>query len=248
MGIRELVKIDNAIYGVDTETYNNPSYGLKSIQAWGLGQPYYFTVDDWELSDDEIRFNICKQFIDWLDELSHNCTLAFFNIDFDFSQFAYYLICQSQFNYVDHDQRLARNEVRILESDTTLYKVEMVNQNGKRIVMIDIGNFLTSTTLNKACQDWIGKSKIELESKDFRKRPASDIEKQYAIEDAKLTYELYNCLIENNVIEGRTVTIAGRTIKHFKDYLKKNYGLSFERWAWGTDDQDLIGDYSAMAE
>lgn len=248
MGIRELLKDDeNAIYGVDTETYNTPSYGLKSIQVYGR-TTHYFTTDDWEQSDADIRNGIARQFVDWLDSLPHNCVLAFFNIDYDFSQFAHYLICDSQYEYVEHEIRLQRHQIRVLESDKSLYKVEMVNANGRHIRMVDIANFLTSTTLNRACKEWIGKQKVAIESKDFVKAPATEIEKEYAIEDAKLTFELYNALVSNGVIEGRTVTIAGRTMEHFKDHLKANYGLSFERWCWGTDDVDTIADYSYMAE
>ena len=249
MGIRDTIaQKENAIFGVDTETYNTPSYGLKSIQVYGINTQLYLTVDDWDKPDSDIRYSISKQFVDWLDNLQCNCTLAFFNINYDFSQFAYYLICQSDYVYVDHETRLTRHQIRVLESDRQLYKVELVNANGKHIRMVDIGNFLTSTTLNKACKDWIGKEKVAIESKDFIKQAPTEKEKEYALEDAKLTYELYSELVKVGVIEGRTVTIAGRTIKHFKDYLKSEWGLTFERWAWNTDDPELIEEYSLTAE
>ena len=248
MGIRELVKHTHRYYGVDTETYNTPSFGLKSIQIATTDKTWYFTVDDWNQSDMDIRNRISKQFFDWINDLDHNATLGFFNINYDFSQIAHYVICDSGYKYVEHHERLSPGMIRILESDRQLYKVELVNPLGKRVVMIDIANFLTATNLNKACKDWIGKSKIDLPSKDFIKAPATDIEREYAIEDAKLTHELLVKLYQSSVIEKGTVTIAGRTLKHYKDYLKENFGLSFNKWAWGTDDSAFVEYHSFMAE
>ena len=94
--------------------------------------------------------------------------------------------------------------------------------------MIDTANFLPGSTLNRACRDWIGKEKVHLDSKRFRKAPTVGIERVYAMEDAKLTYELSQALIEQGVIEGhRVVTIAGRTIRHFQDYLNLKPKLHF---------------------
>ena len=247
MGARDFLKPTLLYYGVDTETYNNPTNGLKSIQVYGESI-HYFTTDDWDLDDETIRYDISKQFIDWLNDSVSNVILGFFNLDFDFSQFAYYLICQSGYEYIEHDGAIKKNQLRILESERKLYKVEFINPLGKRVLMIDIANFLTATNLNKACQDWIGKSKIDLPSKDFPKCQASEIEKEYAIMDAKLTYELLLKLIDSNVIENKTVTIAGRTIRHFEQYLKEKWGISFNKFAYGTDDKDLVADYIAKNE
>ena len=248
MGLRDLIVNKMLYYGVDTETYNNPSNGLKSIQIAGKDETLYLTVDDWNQSDDDIRMGISKKFIDWLDSKQSHVSLAFFNLDFDFSQFAYYLIIQSGYQYIEHDGILKKGQLRILESDRKLYKVEFINPYGKRILMVDIANFLTATNLDKACKDWLGKGKVSIDSKDFLKEPATDIEKEYAIADAVLTYELYIKLLQSNVIEEKTVTIAGRTIRHFEQYLKDTWGISFNRFSWGTDDKELVAEYTAMAE
>jgi hypothetical protein len=246
-GIRDLLPTLH-YYGIDTETYNNPTNGLKSIQCAGNDELLYFSTDAWDQDDLSIRFEISKKFIDWLDQKPYTCYCAFFNLDFDFSQFSYYLITQSQYTYVEHNEILKKHQLRILESDRKIYKVEMVNANGKRILMLDIANFLTATNLNRACNDWIGKSKIDIDSKDFLKSPPTEIEKEYALQDAKLTYELYLKLIETGVIEDKTVTIAGRTIRHFEEHLKNVWGISFNRFAFGTDDKELIAQYTAQNE
>ena len=248
MGIRDTLSNRLRVYGVDTETYNDPSFGLKSIQVYGSDQQHYFTVDDWTETDIEIRHKIAKQYVDWLDNLNNPSVMAFFNINYDFSQFAHYLLVESQYKYVEHDHQLRNREIRVLESERQLYKVELVNNNGKRITFVDIANFLTATNLNKACKDWIGKQKIDIGSKDFLKSAPTELEKEYAIMDAQLTYELYNKLVSEGVIEKGTVTIAGRTIKHFTHYLKENWCQSFNQWAYGTDDKELIELYSWQCE
>ena len=107
--------------------------------------------------------------------------------------------------------------------------------------MVDIANFLVGVTLNKACQSWLGKEKVDIESKQFLKAPATPIERKYAMVDAKLTFELYNELVKNEVIEGqKTVTIAGRTLRHFKQFLKSRFGLSFEQYFYKGATPDEI--------
>lgn len=251
MGIRDLVKpgkYDKQVYGVDTETYNNPTFGLKSIQIANDKEAIYLTVDDWTQDDLTIRFDISRQFADWIDNLHSDTTLAFFNMAYDFSQVVYYFVNKSQFTYVEHTERLQPGQFRILESDRALYKVDIRNHNGARIIMLDIANFLTATTLDKACKEWINQEKIKIESKDFLKAPASELEIKYALEDARLTCRLYNQLHESGVIEGRNITIAGRTISHFKQYLRDNYAKDFNTWAWGTNDKDIVAQYTAKAE
>lgn len=76
----------NMEFGADTETYNDPSEGLKSIQIYGPTGSAYLTVDNWDMPDIDIRRNISAQFAGWLENLPSNATIYFYNLDFDFSQ------------------------------------------------------------------------------------------------------------------------------------------------------------------
>lgn len=255
MGIRDELnqpkKQGFTVFGCDTETYNNPTYGLKSIQLWNPEEQHYFITNDYNQDDDTIRWQICKQFIDWINERQQDTRVVFFNMDFDFSQFAKYLICDSGLEYYENIQptRQPKNTIMILESEFNIYKCQICNRYGYRIIMLDIANFLTATTLNKACLDWIGEQKVDIESKDFLKAYPTAIEKEYAMQDARLTQLLYCKLELETVTEGhKYVTIAGRTIGHFKDFLKSNYHISFNMFAWGTDDKDTIAEYQSKAE
>lgn len=238
-------------YGCDTETYNETvkidnSYigprGLKSIQLCNNDEHYYFTTDDFSKSDDEIRYEISKKFIDFICKINEDVRIAFFNMTFDVSQFLYYLVAYSGYQ-IAHERmpRLPKGFMSILETDRKLFNVKFRSKvSGKLIQFIDIANFAVAATLNQVAESWLNKRKIDLESKIFLKQPATDIEKQYALKDAELTYELYIKFIEETVIENNTYTIAGRTIKHFKEYCKKEYLTSFEYLMFGTEDADEI--------
>lgn len=238
------------IFGVDTETYSIPKinvYGLKSIQVANESESHYFTADDYTLDDETIRYNICAKFFRWLETLDGKITLAFFNLDFDFSQMVKWLVKESGYTYSEQDKEKWKKprSWSVLESDINIYKVSINIRRGLTIIMMDISNFLTSTSLDRACKEWLGKSKVQIASKCFPKWHPSPIEKRYAMMDATLTYALYRCLEDNNVIEGnRFVTIAGRTIGHFKDYLKKKYGCSFNEFCYLTKDKELVEKYN----
>lgn len=242
--------LSEQLYGVDTETYSIPEqgiYGLKSIQVANDKDSWFFTSDNFEQDDETIRYDICRKFFKWLERLDGHVTLAFFNLDFDFSQMVKWIVKESGYRYSEQDKerwKIARSW-SILESDLNLYKVSINVRRGLTITMMDISNFLTSTTLNKACKEWIGKEKIALDSKEFAKSAPTEIERQYGTMDAKLTFELYKSLESNEVIEGpRYVTIAGRTIGHFKDYLKKKYACSFNEFCYLTKDKELVEKYN----
>ena len=220
------------VYGCDTETYREErGRGLKSIQIYGLDESYYFTVNDWNKSDDEIRTDIASQFFNWILESDNDITIAFFNMNFDVSQFLKYMVSELGLEFWNEALFIPKGCIQILESERQLYLVQIRTFKGRLVRMIDIANFLVGVTLNKACQSWLGKEKVDIESKQFLKAPATPIEQKYAMVDAQLTYELYNELVKNEVIEGqKTVTIAGRTLRHFKQFIKSNFGLSFEQY------------------
>lgn len=229
------------VYGVDTETYNDKGHmGLKSIQCWSYSSNIYITSNDFTQSDDQIRTEICTKFFDWLTGLQSDTVLAFFNLDFDFSQIVKNLVQNSPWEYVEKPQKnnLRRGTFSILESDSNIYRCDIKLESGFKITMLDIANFLTATTLNRACMEWLGESKIDLPSKIFPKRHATKKEIAYAMKDAELTCKLYHKLNETSVIENISyVTIAGRTMGHFKDFLKSNYSMTFEEFCYGTKDK-----------
>ena len=225
------------VYGCDTETYNDSDqYGLKSIQIYNPKESHYFISDNYETDDDTIRSDICAQFVDWLKSLSGSVVVCFFNMAFDFSQVVKYLVLESGLEYLPNDQvkvKVRKGCLTILETDTNIYKVQ-INTGDAYITFVDVANFLTATSLNKACKDWINDSKVEVESKKFPKQRPTEKEQEYAMKDAELTYRLFMKLDEEGVIEKtKYVTIAGRTMGHFKDFIKRNYGLTFNQFAYG---------------
>lgn len=236
--------VTDTIFGCDTELYNEDGeFGLKSIQLWNPNEQRYFTTEDWLQSERDIRVDICSQFVDWLQNRNCDTTIPFFNIDFDASQFIYYLVNQSGLIYVPKSDKVrasklqTRNTFQILETDMNMFKIEIVNANGHIITLMDVANFLTATSLDTASWEWVGERKTEIETKIFPKRASSATERKYAMKDAELTYKLYMKLNEEGVIEAnKYVTIAGRTMGHFKDYLKKEWGMTFDDFAYGTRD------------
>lgn len=180
-------------FGVDTETYNTPTYGLKSLQIWGPTGAAYLTVDNWEQDDWSIRRSISNQFAGWMEALPSNATLYFYNLDFDFSQVSYCLT-QEIYEVTDDPGRLRKGCISVVETQSRTYKVKIRTRSGHTVEMIDCYNFCGGVPLNQACKDWVGEQKIDLPSKDFPKAAASAIEKKYAMKDAELTYRLGHLL------------------------------------------------------
>ena len=241
---------EDTVYGVDTETYNdNGHYGLKSIQVWNPSESHYFTSDTFDDSDESIRSAVCKKFFDWLGNGDGGRTLVFFNMDYDFSQMAKYAIQESGLEYIEGKMTSRTYCISILESDTNIYKVTIQYDRGQRQEFIDITNFLTATTLDNACMEWLGERKIELESKEFAKRAATPIEQEYAMKDAELTYKLYKAIDQAGVTEGtKYVTIASRTMGHFRDFIKQEYSMTFEEFCYNTKDRELVEMYNYQWE
>lgn len=259
MGILDYVKEDKpkkiksekdlVYWGIDTETYvEGDEYGLISIQIWNPTESRYFSHPTYDESESEIRLHICNQFFNWMNGLNGYHVLAFFNMDFDFSQFSYNLINNSPWTYEYDNHYPKKGTISILESDSNIYKCTIETEMAT-IIMIDIANFLTATNLDTACRQWINEQKIDLDTKRFPKKPASDLEKSYAMHDAEITQKLCVQLLKSEVLEGvKYITIAGRTLGHFRDFIKQKYGLTFDEFAYGTDDKELIESYKEKIE
>lgn len=255
------VRISLIYAGCDTETYIETHTddktgieivdckGLKSIQLVTDNQEYYFIASDYSQSDESIRYEICDKFFDLLLNSSEDMRIAFFNLTFDSSQFLYYMIAYSglSINY-DDNFRIRKNELSFLETDRKVYSISFRNHKGKVIKMIDLANFAVATKLDDVAKSWIGKEKIVIESKIFPKRQPTKEELNYAMQDARLTLEIYHKFLEENVIEYGTVTIAGRTIRHFRDFCKKEYRLSLEKLLFLTDDENKIQEMKDIFE
>lgn len=254
------IEVKRKLYlGVDTETYweSETCKGLRSIQIYGkdeFGITYqrFIEPSSYDSTDILIRREICQRFFDWLESLDADADLFFFNIQFDASQFILYLCRYSGYEF-DYEEKqswqLRKGQCSILESESRMYSINLRTPKGRMIHMIDISNFLPGSTLNQACRSWIGKEKVKLESKRFSKTRTEGIERTYAMEDAKLTFELSQELIAQGVIEGhRVVTIAGRTIRHFQEYMKEEYGFRFDDYFYPLMDKEEIKDAKAEFE
>ena len=244
---------------VDTETYYEGSHkGLKSIQVYGDvdDKPFnkYILPSSFKLNDHLIRIDVARQFFDLLESMKRDTRVAFFNIDFDASQFLYYMTNTAGYNirHIGEESRFAnkKGDLCILESDRNMYSITFRTKTlGKLIWMVDIANFLPGSSLNSACLGWIGDSKVEIDSKEFRKRAPTELEKKYAMKDAELTYNLFKELQSAGVIEGqRYVTIAGRTMAHFKEHLMNNYGLTFDEYFYKSNDKEYVNECKQVIE
>ena len=181
--------------------------------------------------------------------LECDVNIAFFNLNFDGSQFIKWLITESGLEVRNDSYFTPKGTIKILESERRLYSIEIRGFNGRLITMIDIANFLVGVTLNKACEDWLNDKKVEIESKQFLKEPATPLEKEYAIKDAELTYRLYLEVCDKGVIEGhKSITIAGRTIKHFKEFMGNEYSLKFYDFFYKNADPETIKEIKADFE
>lgn len=236
--------------GCDTETYyDGECKGLLSIQVYGrLGSieiSRLFTATTYNAPDLIVRLDICKQFFDWLETFNVDVDIAFFNIDFDMSQMILYLCRYSNYEFVYDDKKywyLPKGHIQILESETNMYSVVFRTFKGRLIHMADLANFLPGVSLDAACKSWIGRGKVAIESKRFEKRPPKGIEIEYSMEDAHLTYDLMMELRKEGIIENqRTVTIAGRTIRHFQDYLMENHRCTFDEYFYpGMSKEEIL--------
>lgn len=237
-------------YGCDTETYNDFGHlGLKSIQLVGL-EEHYFISEDYDKDDDYIRNEISYKFIRFLSECKDNVKVAFFNMTFDVSQFLKFLVSQSGYKVThEYQSRLKKGELMFLETDRKLFSIKMRSFiSGYMIEFIDLANFAVASTLNDVCKAWLGKEKIDIESKIFPKSKPTDLEKEYAMQDARLTYELYLKFLEDSVIETKTYTIAGRTIKDFKNFINHNYTTNFDELMFNTTDKEEIAEIKDLFE
>lgn len=244
---------------VDTETYYEGNQkGLKSIQIYGMvnDEIYqeYMAASSYRLSDHLIRIELATKFFNFFEKQTRDTEVAFFNIDFDISQVLYYMTNNAgyEIKHIGDPKRfnLKKGEMMILESDRNMYLVMFrTKKYGRTIRMIDLFNFLPGSKLDSAAESWLGEHKIVVEDKKFPKRMPTEEEKVYGMKDAELTYKLFMELRASNVIEGdRYVTIAGRTLGHFKDYLKSEFDVTLDEYFFMTSDKDEIQRYKDQCE
>lgn len=227
------------VYGVDTETYSEPTFGLKSIQISGPEEEMYFTSSDFTQSDDAIRTEIATKFAQYIRSIKRNVIFAFYNLKFDFSQVLKDFL--QLFNYTDDPLHMKVGSMTILETDLSLYSVKIRTSARSYVVFMDIANFLTGGAgLDTACREWLGKGKVAMESKRFPKAPSTDQEIAYAMEDARLTRELFMKLDEEGVVQNKEfVTIASRTMADFQSFIRSK-GWKFDKLFYLTEDKEEI--------
>ena len=203
-------------YGIDTETYNVGGDGLLSVQIYNDEVQEYFGMQDNmdSFDDEDIRAIILDDVFDFFESLNDDSIFYFFNLKFDFSQMEKYAVT----HYKITDDFFARKgEINIIQSPNDVYKVSFrTYKTGKLIVFVDLFQLL-HTSLESACQAFLGKGKIELESKNFAKRVPLSLEKEYAMRDAQLTYELAIALGDIHGFDlTEKMTIGARTLSLFK--------------------------------
>ena len=245
--------------GIDTETYyEGNSKGLKSIQIYGMidGQikSIYMLPTSFDMPDHLIRRELASNFFDFFEKLKNDTEVAFFNIDFDISQVLQYMVNNAGYDikHIGDPKRfnITKGDMSILESERNMYSVTFrTKSNGRLIRMIDLANFLPASSLDSACASWLGERKVVLESKKFPKRRPTEEEKVYSMKDAELTYKLFMELRASGVIEGQKyVTIAGRTLGHFKEFLKSEYDITLDEYFFMTSNKDEIEFQKNLAE
>lgn len=221
-------------FGVDTETYYDGVHkGLRSIQIAGEGVRQVFIADDYTADDEQVRRSICYQFFRFLEGLNEDIHLDYFNLRFDLSQMMQWLIKYSPYRF-DYDTpiwAIKKGTITILEQPQRLYSCDMRLLNGRRVYMRDLSLVLTPGSLDFHCRAWLGRGKVAIESKIFPKSAPEGVDLEYSIEDAVLTYELGGVLRKEGVIlNTKTLTTAGRTLTHFRDTLKRRYGMKFDEF------------------
>lgn len=244
--------------GMDTETYYEDNQkGLKSIQIYGdKGIRLYITADSYELPDQMIRLNIVNKFWRFLESLTQDAEIAFFNMNFDVSQFLYYMVNQTGCQVLhpedmkDAHFNIPKNSIYILESNVKMYQVMIrTKTHGRLIRMLDLYNFLPGSNLDESAEAFLGEQKIKVEDKKFPKCAPTETEKVYGMKDAEITYKLLLKLREIHLVEGqRGVSIAGRTMSNFIQFLKDEYNLSFDEYAFRTTNKDEVAEMTRVFE
>lgn len=237
--------------GIDTETYyEGNNKGLKSIQIYGMiegkEQSIYMLPSSFNMPDHLIRMELASKFFDFFEKLTNDTEVAFFNIDFDISQVLQYMVNSAGYDikHIGDPKRfnITKGEMSILESERNMYSVTFRTKiKGRLIRMIDLANFLPASSLDSASESWLGEHKVKLEDKKFPKRMPTSEEQIYSMKDAELTYKLFLELRASGVIEGQKyVTIAGRTLGHFRQFLKDEYQVSLDEYLFMTSNQEEI--------
>lgn len=212
------------IYGLDTETYNVGGTGLLSIQIYGEGVEKYIAVDEEiiDFDDEDIRAILLDELIFFLDDLQNDSIFYFFNLTFDFSQMEKYLV--EKYELAD-TWSLRKGQMQIIQSPQKVYSVRFRTYGGRMVYFQDLYN-LVNTSLDKSSKAFVGRGKIEMESKNFLKAVPSDFAREYAMEDAKLTYELALALKDIHGFDLTTkLTIGARSLELFKRVIRQRGGV-----------------------
>lgn len=208
-------------YAVDTETYSVGGEGLLSIQVHGEGVSEYFGLNREiiEFEDEDIRNIIIDDFHYFLDDLKGDAVFYFFNLKFDFSQMEKYFL--THYN-ITEGWNIKKGEMKILQSQRDVYSVRFRNPNTGRMVYFNDLFHLVNTSLDRACESFVGERKIEMENMTFKKDVPTFKEVNYAKKDAELTYKLAMALKDVDGFDlTESITIGSRSLKLFRDIIKK---------------------------
>lgn len=236
------------VYGCDTETYSIGGRGLRSIQLAGneYHDEWLLTPPSYEGTDEEVTEACVNRFLEFLHDpckITKDTLFAFFNLRFDWSWMYRAFLRRPddppdtlRFEYRQSRGRLKDGQIRVFEGPNQVYKIE-IRVNGHNVYFLDIHNFLTTMTLKEACEAYEVQSKMDIDHMDFAKCEPEGIEREYSMQDARSTRDLYLRLEELGIMsEANVTTIASSSLHDYQLYLKKTKGMSYNEFHYGTDD------------
>lgn len=206
-------------YGIDTETYNQDGLGLKSVQIYGKNEQKYIAISEDIVDEDDevIRYKILDELFEFFESRENDTIFYFFNLTFDFSQMEKYFVER----YKPRDGfQFKKGECNIIQSPNKMYSVRFRTKSSGRMIYFNDLWLLTNSSLNASAKAFVGKTKIFIEDKNFVKGVPSQTEREYGMEDAKLTYEL---ALELKDIHGfdltEKLTIGSRSLALFNEVI-----------------------------
>ena len=239
------------IYGCDTETYSIGGNGLRSIQLAGSsGDEWLITPSTYDDTDENVTADCVDKFLRFLhdpDHINTNTLFVFFNLRFDWSWMYRNFIRGPddpddtlKFEYINNGGKLKNGQIRIMEGPNQVYRIDL-RVNKHRVVFLDIHNFLTTMNLADSCDAFEVQQKMALGSKRFEKSMPEGDEREYSIQDVRCTRDLYLALEKLGVMsEDNVTTIASSSLHDFQLHLKRNLGLTYNQYFYGTDKPDLV--------
>ncbi len=170
------------LLGLDTEADEN-------------GKPFLLTISDGSVFTDfeNIPYTLLKEY--------QNCHIAVYNLKYDSGAILYFLPHENLYELWEKTETLIEHEgekIKIVYIPHKMLCIETGKGKGRKFVKIwDICQYY-SMSLNKAAEIYLGKKKIDIETKkfteDYRKENWEKIV-EYCIQDSVLTSELGNFLI-----------------------------------------------------